>query len=43
VWTNPAFQKVLLGGLAWAFRHVDADITPNIKQVTPGADAMPPI
>jgi uncharacterized protein len=43
VWTNPDFQKVLLGGLSWAFRNVDADVTPNIKQVTPGADAMPPI
>ena len=43
VWTNPDFQKVLLGGLAWAFRNVDAEVTPNIRQVTPGADAMPPI
>jgi hypothetical protein len=43
VWTNPGFQKVLLGGLAWAFGNVQADITPNIKQVTPGADVMPPI
>ncbi|OYV85807.1 MAG: hypothetical protein B7Z73_12855 [Planctomycetia bacterium 21-64-5] len=43
VWTNPDFQKVLLGGLAWAFGNVEADVTPNIRQVTPGADAMPPI
>jgi type 1 glutamine amidotransferase len=43
VWTNPDFQKVLLGGLAWAFGNVQADLTPNIKQVTPGADVMPPI
>lgn len=43
VWTNRAFQKVLLGGLAWAFRNADAEVTPNIRQVTPGADAMPPI
>ena len=43
VWTNPGFQEVLLGGLAWAFGNAQADITPNIKQVTPGADVMPPI
>lgn len=43
VWTNAEFQKVLLGGLSWAFGNVQADVTPNIKQVTPGADAMPPI
>ncbi|HWB09046.1 MAG TPA: ThuA domain-containing protein [Pirellulales bacterium] len=43
VWTNPSFQKVLLGGLAWAFGNVQADVPPNIKQVTPGADVMPPI
>lgn len=43
VWDNPDFQTVLLGGLAWAFGNVEADITPNIKQVTPGADVMPPL
>ncbi|HVX12526.1 MAG TPA: ThuA domain-containing protein [Pirellulales bacterium] len=43
VWDNPAFQAVLLGGLAWAFGKVQADVTPNIKQVTPGASVMPPI
>jgi type 1 glutamine amidotransferase len=43
VWDNPDFQTVLLGGLAWAFGNVTADVTPNIKQVTPGADVMPPI
>jgi type 1 glutamine amidotransferase len=43
VWTNASFQKVLLGGLAWAFGNVEADIPANIKQVTPGADVMPPI
>jgi type 1 glutamine amidotransferase len=43
VWTNGDFQKVLLGGLSWAFGNAQADMTPNIKQVTPGADVMPPI
>lgn len=43
VWDNADFQTVLLGGLAWAFGNVEADVTPNVKQVTPGADVMPPI
>lgn len=43
VWDNRDFQAVLLGGLAWAFGNVEADVTPNIKQVTPGADVMPPL
>jgi type 1 glutamine amidotransferase len=36
VWLNPIFQSILLGGLAWAFGNVPADVTPNIEQVTPG-------
>lgn len=35
VWTNKIFQSILLGGLAWAFGNVTADVTPNIEQVTP--------
>jgi hypothetical protein len=42
VWTNPVFQSVLMGGVGWAVRDVDADVTPNIKQVTPGAWDLPP-
>jgi uncharacterized protein len=39
VWTNPKFQQVLLGGIAWALlRNAEADVTPNLSQVTPGAD-----
>lgn len=41
VWSNPHFQQVLLGGLAWAFGRVDAEVTPNIKDKTPGAHVMP--
>ena len=37
VWDNPGFQSVLIGGLNWAVRNVDADVTPNIDQVTPKA------
>ena len=37
VWTNPVFQSVLVGGLNWAVGNVDADVTPNLEQVTPKA------
>ncbi len=36
VWENPKYQGLLLGALAWATGKVDANIEPNIKQVTPG-------
>jgi type 1 glutamine amidotransferase len=42
VWTNPAFQSILLGGIAWAVRNVDADVTPNLTKVTPQAMVLPP-
>jgi type 1 glutamine amidotransferase len=35
VWTNPAFQTLLVGGIQWALGRVDADITPNLEIVTP--------
>jgi type 1 glutamine amidotransferase len=35
VWLNPIFQSILLGGLAWSFGDVQADVTPNIEKVTP--------
>jgi hypothetical protein len=35
VWLNPIFESILLGGLAWAFGNVKADVTPNIDEVTP--------
>lgn len=41
LWLNPVFQQVLVGGLNWALRRVDADVTPNIKQVTPQANVLP--
>ncbi|HVS51578.1 MAG TPA: ThuA domain-containing protein [Opitutaceae bacterium] len=41
IWTNPVFQSVLVGGLDWALRRVDADVTPNLAQVAPGANALP--
>jgi type 1 glutamine amidotransferase len=42
VWANPVFHSVLMGGLAWAVRNVDADVTPNIKEAAPGAWDLPP-
>ena len=41
VWTNLAFQSVLVGGLNWALRRVETDVTPNIAQVTPQANVLP--
>jgi uncharacterized protein len=41
VWSHPLFQTVLLGGIAWVLRVVDADIPPNLPDVTPGARTMP--
>lgn len=41
VWTNPIFQGLLFGGLNWACGEVDADITPNLSEVTPEARTMP--
>ncbi|MCS6851909.1 MAG: ThuA domain-containing protein [Gemmataceae bacterium] len=42
VWSNTIFQQILLGGLSWALGNVEADVTPNLKAVTPEAMRMPP-
>lgn len=41
VWMNPVFQAVLLGGLDWTLGRAEADVTPNLTQVTPGATTLP--
>ena len=41
VWTNPAFQNLLVGGIQWALGRVQADITPNVEQVTPKYAELP--
>lgn len=41
-WSDETFLEMLRGGLAWAVREVDADVTPNIAQVTPKANENPP-
>jgi type 1 glutamine amidotransferase len=35
VWESQVFQNLLLGGLSWAFGNVRAEVTPNLKDVTP--------
>src|SRR5262249_37647411 len=35
VWENPMYQGLLLGALGWATGQVEANIEPNIRQVTP--------
>jgi uncharacterized protein len=42
VWTNPLFQSILLGGIAWAVRNVEADVTPNLEKAAPRHADLPP-
>lgn len=42
VWTNPVFQKILFGGIAWTVRNADADVTPNLLKAAPGCMEIPP-
>jgi type 1 glutamine amidotransferase len=42
VWTNPLFQDVLAGGIAWVLGEVQPDVTPNIDTVTPRYRVIPP-
>ncbi len=41
VWTNPVFQSLLVGGIQWAMGDAEADLTPNLREVTPHADQLP--
>jgi type 1 glutamine amidotransferase len=41
VWENPRYQGLLIGALAWATGRVDANIDPNVKQVTPHYNQLP--
>ena len=40
VWTGKIFQSVLMGGIAWALGNAEADVTPNIAEVTPKANQL---
>ena len=41
VWTNPIFQKILIGGINWACGNVKADVTPNLDKAAAGANTIP--
>lgn len=40
VWSNPMYQDLLIGALAWASGRVEANVTPNFKQVTPKGNEL---
>jgi type 1 glutamine amidotransferase len=40
IWTNPMVQEVILGAFAWVLGQIDADIPPNINEVTPEANKL---
>ena len=42
VWTNPLYQDLLAGALAWVVRDVNAHIPPDLDRVTPHANDIPP-
>ncbi len=39
-WVQEPFQQIVLGGLSWATRQVEANILPNIEEVTPHANRL---
>ena len=41
-WADANFHAMLIGGFAWSTGRLDADVTPNISTVTPGAWDLPP-
>jgi uncharacterized protein len=41
VWVSPTFESIMMGGLAWACRAIDYDVTPNLQQVAPKATELP--
>jgi type 1 glutamine amidotransferase len=42
IWADPAFQQMLLGGIRWATKRLEAVVTPDIAAVTPQAGEIPP-
>jgi uncharacterized protein len=42
IWTNPTFQKILIGGVKWALGEVKAEIPANLKATAPEALTNPP-
>jgi type 1 glutamine amidotransferase len=41
VWQKPEYLALLVGAMNWVTGRVEADVKPNIKEVTPGADPKP--
>jgi hypothetical protein len=41
VWASPTFRDILTGGIRYALGEAKADVTPNIKKVTPDAWTNP--
>lgn len=42
VWVNEIFQNILMGGMHWATRNLNADVKPNLKSETPQYTDLPP-
>ncbi len=40
VWDNPKFQDLVVGGFGWAMGLEEADLKPNLKEVTPDCDTL---
>ena len=40
VWENPLFENILVGALRWVTGLAPAEVPPNQKEVTPGAQQM---
>jgi len=40
IWTNPAVQSIMLGGIAWAMGNATAGVAANIDRVTPKANQL---
>jgi uncharacterized protein len=40
VWSNPMYQALLLGALAWSSGRVEANIEPNFKKMTPKGNEL---
>jgi type 1 glutamine amidotransferase len=41
VWSNPMYQALLLGALAWSSGRAEANIEPNFQRVTPMGNQLP--
>jgi len=42
VWDSDRFQAMLVGGIGWAGGRTRADVRPNLDQVAPAANTLPP-